>query len=183
MTGSTRVRVKYSKDYPATLIGHLDTMSMLQRAMRMCGWPLAFTQGFSPRVKLSSGPPLSLGFSSDSEYLDVTLRHGLSGYRKDLLAEKVIKGVRIKRVDDIPEDDPGINGLILGFRYRADCEIVPENGESGGYRVFKENGETFIDVRKKDGNIPNPAKVTGRQGERFRKVKTFIEVSEGEICD
>jgi radical SAM-linked protein len=44
-----------------------------ERAFRIARLPLAFTEGFSPRPKVSFGLALSTGYESDAEYLDVEL--------------------------------------------------------------------------------------------------------------
>ena len=44
-----------------------------ERAFRIEQLPLAFTEGFSPRPKVSFGLALSVGHESDAEYLDVEL--------------------------------------------------------------------------------------------------------------
>ena len=46
---------------------------ILERSLRVAGVPVAYSQGFSPRPKLAFGLALSVGYSSDNEYLDVFL--------------------------------------------------------------------------------------------------------------
>lgn len=66
-----RVRIKYKKELP--YIGHLDVVRLWERAIRRTDLPAAYSEGFNPRQKLSFGPPLPLGFSSECEYLDIYL--------------------------------------------------------------------------------------------------------------
>lgn len=176
---SVGVRIEYSKDYPATLLGHLDIMGVFQRAMRMAGWPLEFTRGFNPRIKLSSGPPLSLGISSTGEYLDIYLRDKMTPYRGGLLKDKLTAGLKIISVDYILEEDPGINALIQGFVYQiTDMKgySISELFKEG--IVYEKNGKFFVLSRKESGNIPNPAKVTGVKDLGYRKIETlFREIS------
>jgi radical SAM-linked protein len=54
---------------------------MWERALRRAAVPVAVTEGFSPRPRLSFGLALSTGYESLAEYLDVDLAHG---YRPDL---------------------------------------------------------------------------------------------------
>jgi hypothetical protein len=44
-----------------------------ERGLRRAGLPVAYTEGFSPRPKLSFGFALPTGYESDAEYLDVSL--------------------------------------------------------------------------------------------------------------
>ncbi|NLB35364.1 MAG: DUF2344 domain-containing protein [Elusimicrobia bacterium] len=169
-----RVRIKYSKRYPATLIGHLDTMGVFQRGMRMAGWPLEFTRGFNPRIKLSSGPPLSLGVSSNAEYLDVALRRRMSAYRSGLLKEKLIEGLEVVDISEIEKDDPGINTIISGFDYQVIGEVLEKNPPFSKCSLREKDGEIFVRVMKVDGNIANPSKVSGLKGCSYKKIKTLF---------
>ena len=79
-------RIKYSKSGLIKFIGHLDTVRAFIRALRCSGLPLRFSEGFSPHPKVSFGPALPLGFSSDCEYLDVELTQKVS---VETISEKV----------------------------------------------------------------------------------------------
>ncbi len=48
-------------------------MRVMERTFRRLELPLKFTQGFNPHPKISYAAPLSVGVSSDSEYVDVEL--------------------------------------------------------------------------------------------------------------
>ena len=67
------VRLRYSKHGKVRWISHRDVARALERAFRVCELPLAFTEGFSPRPKVSFGLALSTGHESDAEYLDLVL--------------------------------------------------------------------------------------------------------------
>jgi radical SAM-linked protein len=54
-------------------ISHRDVARAFERAFRIEELPLAFTEGFSPRPKVSFGLALSVGHESEAEYLDVEL--------------------------------------------------------------------------------------------------------------
>ena len=70
--GST-VRLGYRKGEPVRFISHLDLLRELERTFRRAELPVVYSEGFSPRPKLSAGPPLPLGWTSDSEWIDVEL--------------------------------------------------------------------------------------------------------------
>jgi radical SAM-linked protein len=65
--------LRFSEHGKVRFISHRDAARAFERAFRICELPLAFTQGFSPRPKVSFGLALSVGHSSDAEYLDVEL--------------------------------------------------------------------------------------------------------------
>ena len=67
------VRLRYAKHGKIRWISHRDVARALERAFRITAMPLAFTEGFSPRPKVSFGLALSTGHESDAEYLDLVL--------------------------------------------------------------------------------------------------------------
>ncbi len=69
----TTVRLRLSKGSGVRFISHLDLMREIERALRRAHVPVLHSEGFSPRPKISAGPPLALGWTSDSEWIDVEL--------------------------------------------------------------------------------------------------------------
>ena len=67
------VRVRFTKQGRVRFISHRDVARAFERAFRMEGVPLAFTQGFVPRPKVSFGLGLPTGHESEAEYLDVEM--------------------------------------------------------------------------------------------------------------
>ena len=67
------VRLRFSEHGKVRFISHRDVARAFERALRIEQAPLAFTQGFSPRPKMSFGLALSVGHESDAEYLDLEL--------------------------------------------------------------------------------------------------------------
>jgi radical SAM-linked protein len=67
------IRVRYTKRAKVRFVGHRDLARAFERAFRVLDLPLAFTQGFSPRPKVSLGLALGVGHESDAEYLDLEL--------------------------------------------------------------------------------------------------------------
>lgn len=68
-----RVRLRWSKSEEVRFTSHLDVGRTFERTIRRSGIPIAYSEGFHPHQKLAFGPPLPLGFISDSEYLDIQL--------------------------------------------------------------------------------------------------------------
>ena len=68
-----RLRIRYSKKGKVRFISHRDVARIWERALRRVGVSVAYSQGFSPRPKLSFGLALSTGHESEAEFLDVEL--------------------------------------------------------------------------------------------------------------
>ena len=69
-----RFRLRFTKLGKIRFTSHRDVARMWERALRKAALPVAYTEGFSPRPKLSFGLALSTGHESLAEYLDVELR-------------------------------------------------------------------------------------------------------------
>jgi radical SAM-linked protein len=67
------VRLRYTKLGKVRWISHRDVARALERAFRIAQLPLAFSEGFSPRPRVSFGLALSTGHESDAEYVDLVL--------------------------------------------------------------------------------------------------------------
>ncbi len=63
-------RLKYAKRNDMRFLSHLDILRFWERAFRRANIPICYSQGYHPHPKISFGPPLSLGYESDAEYLD-----------------------------------------------------------------------------------------------------------------
>ena len=73
-----KVRLRFRKLGKIRFTSHRDVARIWERALRRASLPVAYSEGFSPRPKLSFGLALSTGHESMAEYLDVELRDGVS---------------------------------------------------------------------------------------------------------
>lgn len=68
-------------------ISHLDMMRFMSRLIRRADLPVWYTEGFNPHLYMTFALPLSLGFESDYEVVDIRLLD--DGYPLDTLCEKL----------------------------------------------------------------------------------------------
>ena len=64
--------VVFEKTPRLRMIGHLDLMRAMQRALRRSDLPLRYSQGFNPHILLSFAAPLSLGMAGKREVMEET---------------------------------------------------------------------------------------------------------------
>ncbi len=64
-------RIKFAKYGVVRFIGHLDVMRYFQKVIRRSKLPVSYSQGFSPHQLMSFALPLSVGVTSDGEYMEV----------------------------------------------------------------------------------------------------------------
>ena len=68
------LRLRFAKQGKVRFVSHRDVARAFERSLRIAAAPVAFTQGFSPRPKMSFGLALAVGHESRAEYLDLELR-------------------------------------------------------------------------------------------------------------
>ncbi len=68
-----RLRLRYAKDGDLRFLSHLAMMQYLERRLRMSGLLFRFSQGFHPRIKMASLPPLPVGARGDEEAIEVAV--------------------------------------------------------------------------------------------------------------
>jgi radical SAM-linked protein len=73
---TVRARLRFSKVGMVRWTSHRDVARMWERAFRRVDLPLAYTQGFNPRPRVSFGLALPTGSESVAEYLDIELAPG-----------------------------------------------------------------------------------------------------------
>lgn len=72
-----KVRLRFAKLGKVRWTSHRDVARMWERAVRRVDLRLAYTEGFSPRPKVSFGLALPTGAESVAEFLDVELADGV----------------------------------------------------------------------------------------------------------
>ena len=66
-----KTRFRFTKTGSIKFIGHLDCMRFFQKALRRAKMDVAYSQGFNPHQIMSFASPLSVGLTSDGEYIDI----------------------------------------------------------------------------------------------------------------
>ena len=109
-----RLRARFSKTGKVRFTSHRDVARIWERALRRADLPVAYTEGFSPRPKLSFGLALSTGYESLGEYLDINLRDDAPGgdvsceQLPALLDPALPVGIEVQQVVPLP---PGAESL------------------------------------------------------------------------
>jgi len=73
-----KIRVKYKKIGRGAYLSHLDTMRTLQRVIGRAKIPVKHSEGFNPHPYLSIALPLSLGYTSECELMDIVVLDDIS---------------------------------------------------------------------------------------------------------
>ncbi len=67
------VRLFYTKTGRMRFVSHLDMTRFAARIIKKAGLPIWYTDGFNPHPYITFALPLSLGFESDYEIMDIRL--------------------------------------------------------------------------------------------------------------
>ena len=86
------VRIWFAKEGKVKYISHLDVMRCMSRAVRRARLPLWYTEGFNPHPYMMFALPLSLGFSSQCESMDIRIEGemtdaDIAGRMRDVMPE------------------------------------------------------------------------------------------------
>jgi len=157
--------VIFEKPYPLRHIGHLDLMRTMQRALRLSGLPVKYSQGYNPHIKLSFASPLSVGIAGEREIMDVPLERDIG---EDAFTQALNRampvGMKIAGARMIDDTFPTLMGLAAGSRYRIEPEI--DAGEfSNAVRKLLESSE-YTALRKT------------KSGEKMSDIRPYIDTLE-----
>lgn len=125
----TTIRIRYGKDEAVRFISHLDVLRELERTFRRAALPLVYSEGFSPRPRLSAGPPLALGWTSDAEWIDLELAGDWTAGRLrnvlDVLNESSAPGIRFAEAMIMPRGTESLNAVVESSQYHVHFPSPP----------------------------------------------------------
>ena len=73
-----RYRLRFAKKGNLCFIGHRDLLRTIERLICRAKAPVAMSQGFHPKPRVSYLSALPLGFSSDDEAMEIILDEALA---------------------------------------------------------------------------------------------------------
>jgi radical SAM-linked protein len=104
-----RLRITFARGENARYVGHLDMVRTWERIIRRADLPIAYSEGFNPRPRLTFAAALPVGCTSDGEVLDVILseRRELAEVR-ERLDRAVPAGIQVVDVAEAPYSAPAL---------------------------------------------------------------------------
>lgn len=95
--------VRFTKTGAARFLSQHDVRRAWERVTRRAGLPLAYSRGFSPKPRLSFGPPLPVGAEGRREYMAMALRDTLDAAEvQRRLGAAAIPGMAVVEVTNVP---------------------------------------------------------------------------------
>jgi len=118
------LRLKYCKVEPIKYISHLNLAQLFTRSLRRADIPVVMSEGFNPRFRISFGPPLPLGISSTSEYLDIRLKEEMRpGELIKKLNKELPKGLKVITAKIIPISSNSLVKVINSASYKITLKL------------------------------------------------------------
>ena len=113
-----RVRLSFGSGEPVKYISHLDSMRLWEKALRRAGLPLAYTQGFHPQPRIQFAAPLAVGFTGESETLDLWLTKQVNPNEfAERVAAQLPRGVELQRAQEVDISEPSLPARVRGAVY------------------------------------------------------------------
>jgi radical SAM-linked protein len=115
-----RVRIVFARGENVRYVGHLDMVRTWERIIRRAGLPIAYSEGFNPRPRLTFASALQVGCTSDDEVLDVILAHHLDlSEIRHMLDRALPEGLRVVEVSEVPYSAPALQTQINASEFFA----------------------------------------------------------------
>ena len=145
-----RYRLRFVKQGNLCFIGHRDLLRAIERLLRRAKLPVAFSQGFHPKPRVSYLSALPLGFSSDDEAMELILEDKISC--EELLARLnsvSVTGLRFTRAVFLEEGSPKQQAYAFSYDMAVPAELrddvarrVEEFLAADSVELVKANGKT-----------------------------------------
>jgi radical SAM-linked protein len=127
----TRLRVRFSKFGKVRFTSHRDVARIWERTLRRGDVAVAYTEGFSPRPKLSFGLALSTGYESYGEYLDIVLGADSSLDGDDVsarVAPGLPDGIEVQAVTPLEPGTDSLQQVVTSCTWHVDVRgVAPDD--------------------------------------------------------
>ncbi len=116
-----RMRMTFTKEGTARYISHLDLARAVERALNRAELPVAYTQGFNRRPRLSLAAALPLGYTSRAEIADVWLTEAVDPRRfVARLGLSMPPGIGVTDAEAVALSAPSIQKLLADSSYEVE---------------------------------------------------------------
>ncbi len=104
-----RLRITFARGERVRYVGHLDMVRTWERTIRRADVPIAYSEGFNPRPRLTFAAALPVGCTSDHEVLDVIVGRPCDPADVlEKLGQAVPPGIRVVEVVEVPYSAPAL---------------------------------------------------------------------------
>ncbi|OON99634.1 MAG: hypothetical protein ATN35_11700 [Epulopiscium sp. Nele67-Bin004] len=118
-----RIRGKFTKEGRVKFVGHLDTVRLFQRAIKVAKINVAYSEGFNPHSKVYFAMPLSVGVSSVGEYIEIRTKDDMDvADMKERLNNILPEGIKMLDTFEVVEGTPTLMSQVDVADYVVDID-------------------------------------------------------------
>lgn len=140
------VRVIYKKKSLLKFVSHLDMNRFMTRTLRRTDIPFWYTEGFNTHLYINFALPLSLGFESDYEIMELKLTD--DDYSLDTMKSK-LQAVMPRFIEIVSVHNPVMKNNEIAF---AEFKIIfDDENYTDTLKTFLTRGEIVTSKKNKKG--------------------------------
>ena len=142
---------RFEKKGDMRYISHLDLQRLFRRVFKRAGLETLYSAGFNPQPKIMLVQPLSLGFESEGEYLEVDTPHCYDiGEVMRACNASLPSGIRLLEGKAVDFGGKSASALVEYATYSLD--FAPwDNCDAGDPAGFCHQKELLVEKRRKSG--------------------------------
>ncbi|MCH7922475.1 MAG: TIGR03960 family B12-binding radical SAM protein [Nitrospinae bacterium] len=173
-----RLRVRFAKEGLLRYLSHLELARAIKRAVRRAELPVAYSQGFNPKPKISFGPALPVGVASQWEVFDLELIKLVKpSHVLERLRAVLPEGLRVIEVAGVPlkapRPDESVASQTFQVAGRAAAFLPPD-----GVPAHKAHRRRFDDFLAQEA-IP----FIRHKGRRAQEINLRAFIREARVVD
>lgn len=147
------LRIQYTKEKFMCFLGHLEMMKLFERVFRFNKLPLKYSEGFSPIPKMTFASPLSVGYSSKCEIMEVQLENEFP--ISDVLAMKFPDGITLIDAKYVSSKKSLMASLshadyLIKVEFKQTIDHLPLDE---WFEKFLSAGEVHFEKKAKNGKL------------------------------
>lgn len=173
----SRFVIKFSKDGYIKYISHLDLLRVFKRTFKVCDIKLKYSQGYNPHPKMGFAQPLSLGYSSSCEYLEIDTDDDKKPKEiLFLLKNNLPDGIEISEVFPLRNEIKSLAAVTTACTYRISMGIkTDEKTAENKVASYLAQKEIFAEKRMKKTKKFEPVEI------RQMIQELSVEFNDGEL--
>lgn len=151
-----KIMIRYARGSAASYISHLDMQRAFARAIRRANVAAEYSQGFHPHIIMSFASPLSVGYATEADYVEVGVKEGSDPEQIGRRLNEVLPpDIRVTGVFSMGD----INQKLMSLNHSADYSVtfaVENEDECGKIRKAAEKisrSESYSTVDRKGRTV------------------------------
>lgn len=130
-TKATTLRLTLAKRGDASLLSHLDTFRLFDRAFRRARLPISYSGGFHPKPRVAAASALPFGATADAELFDLTFTESITADAFiDAFAPQLPPGFRVVDVTELSAAAAPVSHRMRAAEYLLGVYVADEVGEA-----------------------------------------------------